>query len=369
MTDIIVSPEEFDIDRLIVKPPEDKSFTTKDKRSIMLITSDVVYLDEDGTECNFYFTAPTQKCYGVNYKYKYQAPMEPQYIEGLQATYPVTSNETVDNPTEEEQAFDEMMMAMHQKFVDSVKEHSDSDLIPEKALGCISNKKYVKLPYDWKKTPVDPKRPSGRKMPDTSRPKTFYVDILTNQNAKTKKLSVQTPFYGPGDEEVPAEALVSKPGEYTFGFGIQKLNYAAQGSADYAAKAKFFVAECTVIPSAMGTKKLPNKRLLKNVPGERGAFAAFSSPEAEAEENGPDYTMEAEGFESGSEDVMDIDEPEETPKEVKKLNRVVKNKAPAKKVKATPKAVPKAAPPKAKVIKKPIKSGTTKKIVRKVKSD
>src|SRR5687768_10854177 len=105
---IVVIPSEFDIDNFVIKPIESKSFTGRDKKPVKFVQAKIAYLDAKGQEKDLYFVAPTQECWGITPKYKWREDRTDENIEGLQVSYPVTSKDTVKNPTDEEQAFDNM---------------------------------------------------------------------------------------------------------------------------------------------------------------------------------------------------------------------------------------------------------------------
>jgi hypothetical protein len=118
--DINVDPSKFDRSRVIIHDPVTAEFSIGDA-PVQSTTSEARYLDDSGEECELYFPAPPQNCFGVNYVYEMNVKKDeqvPENAKGLQICYPATSLRTVEKPTAKEQAFIDMITALWEMAVE-----------------------------------------------------------------------------------------------------------------------------------------------------------------------------------------------------------------------------------------------------------
>lgn len=264
--EICITPEEFDVSRLIHKEPVTTSFTMG-QTQISITMSEGRYLDDEDRECILYCSAPAQQCFGVSYVYDMEvkeADQTPDNAKGFQLMYPLSSLKTVSNPTEEEQAYNDMIEGMWEAAVESGREEASKDddecLIPNSSVNSFiaaekkgTWEKAVKKPAEYPKT-------QDKKSLDVSKPKRQYVKLISS--GKGESLKALTPFYGPGDKKYNAVKYISKRGIVEPCFLYEGIYYGSHGPrAPHGASLRFKLAEAnfTEISSAHG---VPSKRML-----------------------------------------------------------------------------------------------------------
>src|SRR5690349_12459173 len=104
---VMISPEEFDESRVVIKDPVTNKFKIG-ATEIQTTLSPGFYLDDEGKECTLFFSAPPQQCFGVNYVSNFDASDEdkqdPSKAKGVQVQYPMTSLQSIASPTPQEAA-------------------------------------------------------------------------------------------------------------------------------------------------------------------------------------------------------------------------------------------------------------------------
>ncbi|HMP28120.1 MAG TPA: hypothetical protein PKD85_00885 [Saprospiraceae bacterium] len=310
--EICISPEDFDVSRLIHKEPETSSFTMG-QTQISITMSAARYLDDEDRECLLYFSGPPQQCFGVSYMYDMEVKKEdqtPDNAKGFQLMYPVTSLKTVSKPTPEEKAYDDMIESLWQAAVDSGREEAAKDddecLIPNSSVNSFiaaeKKKKWdqaVKKPAEYPKT-------QDKKSIDVSKPKRQYVKLISSGKGET--LKALTPFYGPGNKKYNAVKYISKRGIVEPCFLYEGIYYGSHGPrAPHGASLRFKLAEAnfTEIASSQG---VPSHRMLSK-----------NSAPSEGSEEGPD-----EGPDEGAEDGTFTEPGEDSPSDA--LHKIAKKK-------------------------------------------
>ena len=295
VTYINISPSEFNEDKLIIEDAITISYVIG-AATVDVTSSKIFYENEDGDKAEFYTPAPSQRVYGVNYKYPFaSAEIDhiPEKAEGMQIGYPITSKDTINKPTDEEIAFKIMIDKIWNKVVEKGKSECDKDkpVVPNPTISSFiaAEKKgmwhnAVKVPYDF------PNSKDG-KTKDKTKPQRMYIDLITSGKGNNLKSASQ--FYGPGDVPVNPKQFIDAPGIIEPALKVDSVFWGAHGpKAPYGASIKFKVAQANFSPSSVF-----------NVPKER-LIGRNTSPIEEAEEKSKaskeDHSSEAEGFQNGN---------------------------------------------------------------------
>jgi len=302
-----LNPSEYDESRVVIHDPVTNTFNIGDA-PVQNTTSEGRYLDENGVECELYFPAPPQTCFGVNYIYEMNLKKEqqiPENAKGLQVCYPVTSLKTVKNPTPQEKAFIDMIESLWTLAVDKGRQEAAREeslsLIPAPSVAsCMAAEKQKKMER-FVKPPMEFPKDKDKKSLDTTKPKRMYVKLVTSGKGPT--LKAQTKFFGPGDEQKSPLRYVEARGIIEPCFKWEGIYWGSHGpTAPHGASLRFKLVEANYTPQANAS--VPSRRMLsKNsapVQEEDDDFSVANLPRsASSVEDGG----EAEGFsEPGSDD-------------------------------------------------------------------
>ena len=259
-----------DKSRLRVLKPDEK---TPKAEGTSWFASDGRYLREDGVECEAFFELPEQFCFGVNPVYPMNTPDEdkiPENMTGLQICYPITSSDTMDDPTKEEQYCKEIFDALFDVTWEKLEEECDSSIeeddrrVPEVTYssyvsssvgGKIRKTRAIKPPYNYpmKKDDKNPKK----KIPDTSKYQRSYIKLLTQGQGRDMKCN--TPVYGPGDKKVSAFKFLETRGKSTPVLKWEGVYWGAHGNSPYGTSIRLRVSEMNYVPQQKGAN---NRRML-----------------------------------------------------------------------------------------------------------
>ena len=205
--EICVRPEDFDKTRLRITKA---STYIKGQPTVQSMGR---YLNDEGEACKLYFIPPTQSCYGISIKHKLgtsESDKTSDLIEGIQLGYPITSRETVDNPTDEEvqmrRVIDELdefcwSLVVYEcslpKAERSVPGSSSSAYLASKE----DNDKYTafKPLFQMQNKTEDKKtvKVGGMAVKDPAKPRIMYVKFVTY--GKGRAMECKTQVYGPGN--------------------------------------------------------------------------------------------------------------------------------------------------------------------------
>lgn len=158
---------------------------------------------------------PPMFCFGVSKSYTIGKPQTDEFFDGYQICVQMTSRETVDAPTEDEQATNAFNEGMQEAVKDWLIQHKEDlpDLLKSQSDDKLRS--MVTTPFQYQKKKVDknaPVPPKGKKKPnrefDTTKPKRAFLPLIY-----TKKFDkINTVFFGPGDVKVDPLKYLGKYG-------------------------------------------------------------------------------------------------------------------------------------------------------------
>jgi hypothetical protein len=257
---VVLDPADVDYDKIVWK--DAKSFTFG--AGVKNTNSSAFYLNDDGEECELYIKAPKQQIFGVSYKYdmnlgrKLDDPDDPSLAKGLQVAYPLTSLQTIKNPTPEEQAFADCLERLWQSTVDIGMEE-----LKKKPLGVPA---YVKASYmgaegdmrNFIKYPAAVPKQEDKSKGD--KPLRMYVNLISTGSGET--MSVTTKFYEPGDKQVSPLKFIKKLGTIEPCFKFEGAYWGTHGTENsQGGSLRFKLAQANFFPGG-NRNAVPNARLL-----------------------------------------------------------------------------------------------------------
>jgi hypothetical protein len=337
---ICISPSDFDHSRVVIEDADTYEFSVGDTK-IRTTTSAGFYLDDDGEKCILYIAPPTQHCFGVSYTYPIGTKKEeqtPENAKGLQVMYQLTSLQTVENPTEEENAYIETLKSLHNTAVEKGREEAELEepRIPQVSVNSFvaAEKKKnwnnaVKLPFDYPKI-------KGTKTVDPTKPLRQYLKLVTKGNGSD--MTISTKCFGPGDKRTSPLRYIDTRGYIQPCIIWEGIYWGAHGTSPQGASLRFKVVEFNFTPSSGGSS-VPSQRLLS-----RNTSESVEEFDAQNDSHQNSYTrpgFENEGFEApGGDSTHPVRSLETTKKQVKKTTKSP-TKTPAKTVKKPVKTVAK----------------------------
>lgn len=254
-----VKLNEFDPSRLRVhKPVKHTSNKKKGGDSISWYISEGRYVNDDGDECVLYFELPKSFCFGVNAIYPIGTKQENKTfdkVDGLQICYPITSMDTIDDPSSDEQYCMDVLDGLWNAAVEALKREleREEELIPPPTMSAgITAEKKKKWDYAIK--PIyshpTPEGNDGKRHEDRTKPQRTYIKLLTR--GKGRDLKALTPFYGPGDRKMSAMKFIDKRGFITPVIKWDGIFWGAHGSSSYGGSVRLRVAEANFTPQEEG---------------------------------------------------------------------------------------------------------------------
>jgi hypothetical protein len=337
MTDkniVMVTLEEFDINKFIVHDPVTSAKTKSTSMSLK-------YLNEDGEEKECYTEWPTQFCFGVQPAYEYQKEKAEENISNWQVLYYARSKDTVKDPTAGEKLLEKVNGQIRKKVLSVIKKNMNS--LPA---GCKiifkghDNIEDALKPMFTPKTVTDPK--TKVKSVDESASMQNYLKIAGYKKKKDSSVppAIKAKFYTPDNDAGinPVEFRETR-GYITPYVHYKSVFLGAHGQSQYAASIQHEVGEANFTEVADNT--VPKARIGK--------------PSAPVKRNPKN--------EENDTDVKEEDDDNETKEnKTSKLKALVKSKTketPEKKKSADSK------PPLKKAVATPIKKAATKEVTKK----
>lgn len=269
---LVVLPLDWDASRLIVTDPVSSTFKGEDKvTEITQWNSYYQYLDSDDVPRDFCVPLPTQRTFGFSYSYKHMKPQTEEWLEGMQASYPLTSLQTASNPTPEEAAVIQIFKDIHMAAVNKAREEMKKKpcVLPAPTRNSLRGAEEDGEWDNFIKPLMDYPNIKDTKKKDLTKPLRSYFKLLTT--GKASKMRCLTRVYGPGDELVsPLKYLTnkndppgtSKQGDLTPVVKWQKIYWGSCGpESPCGGSIKTTIIECTYAPAA-GFDPLPKHRIV-----------------------------------------------------------------------------------------------------------
>lgn len=263
-------------------------------------TSEGVYLDDEGKEHTLFFMMPTQRCYGVNANYdpsqkKAEVAGDVSKADGFQLAYPLTSLKTMKNPTEDEKYIRTVFDSLYQKTLERMKEEAvnDSTEMPELCINSYEGAKRkkdmtkaIKVLYNYPNV-----KDSNPKTLNKEKPERTYIKLLSRgKGSKGVKVTVQSKFYGPGDQQMSHLSLLGEKGngDWEVCCKWDGVFWGAHGKNSHGASVRLRVYDATVNPGSGG---LPSERMAPRntapaVEQDFGDKAEFDDPNGEETSEG-----------------------------------------------------------------------------------
>lgn len=311
-------------DRLVWQPPHNDSYTIPGKNNdqpILVTRSSYHYLNDDGVECELYFSVPENFCYGVGLNYG-DLPQgvvkgtedSKKYISGAQVALQMTSTKTVAKPTKDEAAFMKNMDIVHESAVEHGYAEADNEetILPTTVTGAFAQAKRLKKPelalrkfYSHPKDPKGPKDKEGKPTrEDKTKPPRMYVDLMTK--GKGLLMKVETPFYLPGNVKKNPLGYINKWGNITPIIVLRGMNFAGK---KIAANVKFdmYEANYVVVETSKHTERLIEANTAEPTGHEETEDDDFNLADADiGEKSVADEEGEDEGFAPPSSNPVDL---------------------------------------------------------------
>ena len=210
----LVTIENFDINRVIIdkptKAPINKTTGSYSKCSLHWKMS-------NGQMCDLYLEAPKTRSFGMAGSYKYGLEETPENLEGYQICLFCSDSDT---PTDLEMKFMKNLEALEKKIADVLADNHEllpanmQDLPKNKRVKPICNHPNKKL-----------EKGESKKVPDTTKPKRFYVKFLQRQDK-----SFVTKIYGRDEESLDPMTMLNQRGVITPIITIKMVYLGAKAS-------------------------------------------------------------------------------------------------------------------------------------------
>ena len=311
---VVITPEEFDPDRVVMDRPITQKFVIN-KVPLEVTKSANWYLDENDEKKQLFVQAPSQRIgeYGLKWSHPLQIPEDQrtrQNAEGMQLCYPMTSMETVKRPTKEEQAFMDMVDKLFKLQVEHAKKvyaenedmPDDKKFLPGPSETSIAMQLGAKVP-NWKncvKYPFErPKKKDGKEgEKDDSKPFNMYSKLA--KVGKAEKLVIKTKFWvkvaddETGDERVeerPASSYEGRPGIVTPIFMLDDSYWGLHGSKSKCGVSVRLTLLQADFEETAGGRSVPAERLVRGGPQQPAKLTATSKKSIKLDGDDEDETQ------------------------------------------------------------------------------
>jgi len=342
----------FDKSKLTLATPK----TTKSKVGNSTCNSQYFYEDDDGEKIsNIYIEFPSKKLFGISPTYPYGLDVKkqcPEEINGFQISYPLTSLETIESPTEEEQYIIDIFDAAYELAWEMLVEECEKDkpAVPSIAYnsfqgardrkGNYNKVKAIKPIYEHPNKPIEKGQDEHHpREKDYTKPKRVYIKLNTFGKGfdGPNKLKCFTKISGPGNKPV----IVSRFGgisnyeaklcETHPVIQLSRVFWGAHGTSPCGGSVNIRVSEMNITPVS---KEGGNRFLAPNTAPEEDedeSHSSFLKPTQESEELDFDKTVDIMEDLQGSKDEVkpakkDVKPKEAEKKEEKKLKKRKINK-------------------------------------------
>lgn len=242
-----ISVKEFDPSRLHFSDPK-----VVEGETGSFVKCDVKYSYGDGTLGNLFVILPTNFCFGVSPIYAYGKERKQENITGkYQVAYSVTSQETKDEPTDDEQAIFKLNESFKAKLKEYVIANASElgtgfeEVIDNEQLLSRKVKDLIKPA-----TMQDPKYPKNKlkRIVDPSKTWKWYIKLWQSQKNGGRML---TTMYGPGDKQTNPLKFLDVWGDITPVVLISWVYF----DGDKGASAQCLLSEANFVPKGSSHKR------------------------------------------------------------------------------------------------------------------
>lgn len=283
---ISLNDTDFDWSRIVISEPTTKIIAKQGGGgSISNTTARAYILSSTGKELPVYFQGAPQMTWGINGSWDMNVPRTQQTLEnmkGFQINYPLTSNETMKNPTPAEiqtkKCFDECHKAAVAAVIKECKKPENDPknqdnktrtvpLVTVKSFKGSSDDDFMKPAYNWQKS--TDKQTQSRDI-DMKKPKSTYIKLASSAGQSGAPPKCQAEIYGPGDKLVsPFKYMKIKETDKTIVTEVEPvihfegIYYGQHGDSGCGASAKFRIVQMNIKPIAFQSS-LPSRKLLSS---------------------------------------------------------------------------------------------------------
>lgn len=180
-----------------------------------------------------YFITGWLDCIGIYPTYEQGVTRTPDNVTGYQAIIPLTTKETVKNPTESEQLNIDFFQSLPDKLAEFM--NDNKELMPDSYQDVPDNKMRSRITNivsrKWMNETYEVKTKGGKIVERTRKvedPATALTLFLPLQYTKSGKF--RTHIYGPGNREVDPRKYHKKPGRIQMVIQMQHINYGKNAS-------------------------------------------------------------------------------------------------------------------------------------------
>jgi hypothetical protein len=239
------------------------AFIAKFKNGNETCNSSIRYLMDDGTYSDdVRIELQPRKIGGIYPSYPFgmdKAEQSPETVTGYQFTYMLTSQETINEPTKDEQyaidIFEFIGELMWEKLCEEY-EKDDESVIPPSSKNCYlgatakkghTNKSYAVKPiFEYPNKPIDEKSKNKKREKDTTQPMRIYMKL--NCFGKGKDLKCFTKIYGPGNKLVSPARYNKTPCTVHPVIQLKKVFWGSHGKNTHGVSLNMHVSEMNIVP-------------------------------------------------------------------------------------------------------------------------
>jgi hypothetical protein len=267
---IYVDNKDFDKSRLCVLDIK-RNQSKKKPGAHPWFTSEGRYINNKGEKCILYFNLNPQNIFGININYDMDVEKEKRTIDdqvGLQVGYPLTSRDTIDEPTKGEINTKEIFDSIYQVVWDKIDEMCKSGeteyngvtipgpTVNSYASAVMNGKKEKAIKPIYVFSTSDDKN-TGKKIPDLTKPQRSYLKLLTI--GKGRDMKCTTRIDGPGNRRLSYTDCIEKPGNASIVCMWDGVFYGSHGAQTYGASIKIKICEMNFTPTSKG----PTRKFLQ----------------------------------------------------------------------------------------------------------
>lgn len=255
----LINFENIDASRIVfgkITTKEIKDPKTK-KIKFRLTTCPVNYVNDDGDKIELIFSTPKFRTSGIMKQWPLELDEEncdDTNISGFQMCINITTNDTMDGPTDTEQLYMDKLDDVRKAAYEHIKKSENMAYLSNKCAGPASFLKAgiegLKVAYSL---PAEKER-DGRTF---TSPHQQYLKLLAYRRSKRKGEKITNPLElwdiktrvkGPGNREVNPLKYVKVSGNCTLAIKLDRIYFGSHGDSAVGANLQFKVYECNFTP-------------------------------------------------------------------------------------------------------------------------
>lgn len=325
---VFIPMKKFDKSKLTILDAKIK----KSKKGNETCESLFAYDIGNGKKANdIYIQLPKRETFGVFPTYPYG--LEKQFqtadtINGYQVTYPLTSQETMNNPTDEEEYVKDLLDCLFDMAWDKLEEECDKDerMIPDATYGSYLGSKdkkgnvtksySIKPLYEYPNKPIEKGEGKKKREKDFSKPQRAYLKL--NTFGEGKNLKCFTKIYGPGNKIIHPLKYSSVRTDMEIVIQLNKVYWGGHGKGSHGGSVNIRIFEMNVVPVGQESHRFLAPNSAPEDENEmEGQDSSFINP---LQEDTSDFLKDEEEDEKKIE-IIDSDEEEKPKKKIEKKKK------------------------------------------------